>query len=526
MLVTGLALLLAGCSAEESHLHDPPAAAHRPRPQRFEELLASRSFTAIEWSADGGRALVASSDGGALLYRPPATVPIELLRDAALQPVALLPRGEQILAVEHATTASVSSRLLRIDLTGRRSPVPLPEGEPRFLGWSADLASFLVSVTDAERRAALFELSSSTFTPRLLARYPTEFEISAVSRDARRVVLRRALHPEADELYLDDREQGEMRLLLPDGADARFRPIAFSADSAALLLLSDEGHARLRLEWLDLKSSTRRPLRDGRSESDACEAVNASLSPDGRHIAAEIVCDGSREALLLDAATDSQLAPGPTPMGTVRVAVLSNGEAGPELSTFASSRTPRDLLVTRSAASGSPSAGHEVPRPLTWGLSPGLDPRTLIEARTVALTRAAQQQQLVELWLPASGEEVDSGASSGAVWVESDVAPPNWNEFDPLFQFLATNGIAVARLRFRGSDGFGRGYRHAADGRLLDAALEDLASTVDLLAERGVPRDRIALIGIGLWPGAVATALARGATKIASAAPFSAVIAI
>ncbi len=82
-------------------------------------------------------------------------------------------------------------------------------------------------------------------------------------------------------------------------------------------------------------------------------------------------------------------------------------------------------------------------------------------------------------------------------------------EFHPFLQFLANRGVAVLRLRLRGARGFGRAFRHAADGRLVEAGLEDLEAARAELARRGVDPQRIAVLGEGAWPGAIAaTALA------------------
>lgn len=529
LLVAG-ALLLVACTAEAPTARESPAVVPPGRPPSLETLLASRSHTAIEWSADGSQLLVAASDGRTLLFRPPDTAAVELLRDPDVRPVALLPVAESFLAEVRELAGARFRRLFRVERQGRRSPLPLPEGDSRFHGWSADRASFLVGVTDADQSAALFDCSSTSLACRFLVRYPPQFEVAAASRDSRRVALRRELHPEADELYLDDRDRGEIRLLLPDGPDARFRPVAFTPDSQALLLLTDEGRESLHLEWLDLERSTRRPLPESQTGANGCESASAALSQDGRQIAVETVCAGAREARLYDAESDSLLALGPGPVAERRVALLSMGQQGPELSTFASSRTPRDLLFRPADARSADGAQLEVPQPLTWGLSPGVDPLTLVESTRPAAPRGDPARLPSELWSPLLGSAAGLRSGSAVLWVESDESPPRWNEFDPLFQFLATHGIAILRVRLRGSDGFGRANRHAADGRPLDAALEDLAWGLDLLAAQGVSRDRVALVGDGPWPGALATALARGAVNLPArgeiSAPFVAVIAL
>jgi hypothetical protein len=88
-----------------------------------------------------------------------------------------------------------------------------------------------------------------------------------------------------------------------------------------------------------------------------------------------------------------------------------------------------------------------------------------------------------ELWWPRR----PPAPPAALIWLENDAAPPAWFEFHPFFQFLANRGVAVLRLRLRGSQGFGRRFRHAADGRLVDA-------------------QRIALAGQGPCAGALAAA--------------------
>ena len=77
-------------------------------------------------------------------------------------------------------------------------------------------------------------------------------------------------------------------------------------------------------------------------------------------------------------------------------------------------------------------------------------------------------------------------------------------EFQPFLQFLANRGVVVLRFRLRGSNGFGRAFRHAADGRLVDAGLEDLDAARAELVRRGVDSRRIAVLGEGPWAGAFA----------------------
>ena len=119
-----------------------------------------------------------------------------------------------------------------------------------------------------------------------------------------------------------------------------------------------------------------------------------------------------------------------------------------------------------------------------------------------------------ELWWPRR----TAGSPPALLWIEDDAESPAWMEFHPFLQFLANRGVAVLRLRLRGARGFGRTFRHAADGRLVEAGLEDLEAARAELARRGVDPQRIAVLGEGAWPGAIAaTALAERSGRFAAA---------
>jgi hypothetical protein len=499
-----LALATWGCGESRQPAAATPTIEPRIEPYDLRRLSSSRGYAAIA-IAPGGAVLAVDSKQRALLFPADDRRPRELFRDPRLRALALFPDGARVLVEESSPTSGEPSRLFVLEPGGARTPLSQGLGRPRFLGWRADRRALFLG---GERRESepgsdtLFEVAAEPLSAQATGAYPPGFRIEAVSGDGRRIALRRELHPEADELYLAERPGGEIRLLLPTGADARFRPAAFSADGRRLLLLTDEGSERLEIEWLDLDSGARRRLG-----GSACEAVSASLAAQGRLVVAERVCGGARELARFDAATGKPVAPPALPAGTRAVALLgAEGPGDRSVWTVAAARLPRDLLRQ--------SGAEAAPEPLTWGLEPGIDPSLLSSA---AIVTAGSGGVAVELW-PAPRSRPSGAPRGGLIWMEDDAAPPAWNELEPLFQFLAGRGVVTARFRPRGSAGFGRAYRHAADGRLLSAAIEDLDAVRRTLAARGVPPDRLALAGSGGWAAAVVVALA---TRGAEAPPFA-----
>lgn len=483
-----------------------------PRPHRLEPLLASRGHRAIDLSG-GGELLLATSTGGeTLLFDLAQALPTRISERRDLVPLALSSDGAAALAL--IGEPGGRRTIARLGRDGTVTPVRTPAGEYRLVGRAGDRSSWYLA-SSAEGIETLLALDTATFSVRILESFPPGFEIAAVSASGRLVALRQPLTADADQVYLHERTAGATRLLLPLGDDGRFVPVGFSPDESSLLLLADGGAEFLGLLWfgLDAASGSDARLAPPVHPAPGCEVIAATLAADGETIATTRVCDGIRSGELLDASTFSPLAPPLLPRGTVQAAALALPRDGGQVVTVASGRTPRDLLFA--------PPQDALPRPLTWGLAPGIDPATLVDPVRERIGSEGLRNLPLELWLPGSARRADRRPIAALCWIESDEQPPRWNEFEPFFQFLAGRGIAVARFRLRGADGFGRRFRHAADGRPVAAAVADLGSVLTRLRAAGVPEGRVAVVASGSWPAAFGAALAYGRLALPAGQPVA-----
>lgn len=390
-----------------------------------------------------------------------------------------------------------------------RAEAPAPNLEPRRFALSDFLASkgSAVDSPEALRRLTLHgrnrRFAPPASQPQTLYVAPAGFRIAAVAPRGDRIALVRELDPDTTEVLLHDRARGETRLLLPVDRDARFLPRKFSADGALLFLFSDEGDDTLQLEILNPESGERT-----RRRRPGCEISQFDVPAGGAIHALQWSCDGRMEGALFEAATGAEVGPLPLPRET-RLARAIPGEASEGvLYEVASARFPRDLIFAESL---DPDA---VAQPLTFGLAPTIAAGDLVDPVPVAIPLGGAATLPAELWWPRR----TSSAPPALLWIEDDTRTPAWMEFHPFLQFLANRGVAVLRLRLRGARGFGRAFRHAADGRLVEAGLEDLDAARSELVRRGADTLRIAVLGEGSWPGAVAaTALVERAGRFTAA---------
>ncbi len=259
----------------------------------------------------------------------------------------------------------------------------------------------------------------------------------------------------------------------------------------------------MQLEILNPESGERT-----RRRRPGCEISQFDAPAGGAIHALQWSCGGRMEGALFEAATGAEVGPLPLPRET-RLARAIPGEASEGvLYEVASARFPRDLIFAESL---DPDA---VAQPLTFGLAPTIAAGDLVDPVPVAIPLGGAATLPAELWWPRR----TSSAPPALLWIEDDTRTPAWMEFHPFFQFLANRGVAVLRFRLRGARGFGRAFRHAADGRLVEAGLEDLDAARSELVRRGADTLRIAVLGEGSWPGAVAaTALVERAGRFTAA---------
>jgi hypothetical protein len=377
-----------------------------------------------------------------------------------------------------------------------------------FLASNGSAADSLDAVRLAAERGVSWTAEPAPPAPPPLYDPPAGFRVAAVAPRGDRIALIRDLDPDTTEVLLHDRPRGETRLLLPIDRDARFLPQRFSADGSRLFLFTDEGGDALQLEILEPDSGRRE-----RRPRPGCIASRLDPSRDGVVYSLQWTCSGAVEAALFESVGGAAIGPMPLPRGTRLARALPTASAGGALYEVASARYPRDLMF---AARLGPDA---TATPLSYGLAPAIAAADLVDPAVVELriTGAAPSLAAVpaEVWWPRTA----SASPPALIWVESDGAPPAWLEFHPYFQFLANRGVAVLRLRLRGFRGFGKRLAHAADGRLVDAGMEDLEAARSELAKRGADPHRIALVGEGAWAGAlVAAALAEQPGRFAAAA--------
>ncbi|MDG4781832.1 prolyl oligopeptidase family serine peptidase [Micromonospora sp. WMMD961] len=358
--------------------------------------------------------------------------------------------------------------LLRPDGSGRHQVAGFGRHSATPAGWLAGGAVLMITES-AECGAALL-VDAGTGHRRVLAEGDL-LTLLDVTPDARTALLRRGPR-NARWLELLDVATGERRRLLPDTGRGSTDQGWFGPGGTSVLARTDAYSELAALVRIDPARPEVAPTRlAGRPDA---ELEQAAPSADGRRVALLWNTYGGRsEVSLLDLASG------------VQRAVAAPGEVIDD-AVFAAGG---DLLCLT-------AQGPVQPREV-WLVDPATGaPRPLRPDTGVARTGGSGvAPQLVDLrardGLPLSGwlyRPTGPGPWPTAISLHGGPEAQERPRYNPLFQALVAQGVAVFAPNVRGSSGFGRSFVAADNLAGRYGAIADVAACADHLVDSGVAR--------------------------------------
>ncbi|MDG4810511.1 prolyl oligopeptidase family serine peptidase [Micromonospora sp. WMMD1120] len=358
--------------------------------------------------------------------------------------------------------------VLRPDGTGRRQVAGLGRRSATLAGWLPASATMLV--TESAERGAAVLVDADTGHRRVLAEGDL-LTLLDVTPDARTALLRRGPR-NARWLELLDVASGHRRRLLPDTGQGTTDQGWFGPDGTGVLARTDVFSELAALVLVDPNRPDAPPTRLA-SRPDA-ELEQAVPSADRRRAALLWNTYGGRgELSLLDVAAGVQRAVAAP--GEVLDDVVFAAHGGLLCLTAQGPVRPRRVWLV------DPST--PTPRPLRP------------PASAAGTTDRGVAPQLVDLrardGLPLSGwlyRPAGRGPWPTAISLHGGPEAQERPGYQPLFQALVAQGVAVFAPNVRGSSGFGRSFVTADNLAGRYAAIADVAACADFLVDTGVAR--------------------------------------
>lgn len=291
--------------------------------------------------------------------------------------------------------------------------------------------------------------------------------------------LRLALVQLDEELVWMHGLDGDFRRV-PDFEDPDFEPLSLTPGGDRVIGLSDHQRSQRDLVEVDIASGRIVATLHSRAGIDL---TNAIFSSDGRAIGAVHY----RQGQLVSEYFDRRQA--------AWAERLQKAFAGASVELAASSEDGGTQLIWVDASDRPPQLYHFDRASRTAALV--LDAMPQLQDRPFVTTRQIDVQAVETvldafLTLPASDRPrpLVVFPHGGPIGVADSL------HFDPAVQFLASLGHAVLQVNFRGSDGYGRAFREAAErnyGKLIEDDID--AAIQHVLKQHPIDPDRICILG-------------------------------
>jgi dipeptidyl aminopeptidase/acylaminoacyl peptidase len=475
LLPFALTGLIAGCAAEEGRIE-----ARQVTQYTIEDFLGTTSIFGSSFSPDKTKILVSSDETGvynAFAIPVDGSEPIQLTESTtdAVMAYSYFPEDERFIYGSDQGGNELTHIYVR-ELDGSSTDLTPGEGlKASFLGWAQDDRSFFISTNERDNRFFdIYEISLDGFDRTLIYQDETGYQFADISPDKRYLAFAKPETTTDSDIYLYDRETGEMEHLTPHDGEIAYQPVNFSPDGSSLYILTDEDDEFSYLVRHDLETGERAVVE--KTDWDVWY----------KYMVVGINNDASTEIKVYDAETMDRVRLPEFPAGDITSVGFSRDEDVMALY-VSSSRNPRDLFFYD-------MAGDDEPKQLTTSLNPNVDSYDLVDGEVVRFASYDGVEIPGILYRP---HQVSPEAKAPAlVWVHGGPGGQSRIGYSGLIQYLVNHGYVVYAINNRGSNGYGKTFYKMDDRQHGESDLADCVASKEMLVATGyVDPDRIGIIG-------------------------------
>ncbi|UCE04164.1 MAG: S9 family peptidase [Candidatus Latescibacterota bacterium] len=452
----------------------------------IEDFLGTTAMFGASFSPDESKILVSSDQSGifnAFAIPVDGSKPIQLTNSSsnAIYIQSYFPTDERFIFESDEEGNELTHVYVR-ELDGSSTDItPGEKLKANFESWAHDKASFFVSTNERDRRYFdLYEFAVDGYERSLVYENTGGYEFGPISRDKRYLALVKPHTRTNSDVYVYDRQSGELRHVTPHEGDVSNQPQEFSVDGRSLFLVTDEGDEFRYLVRHDLASAERKGV-----EKPGWDVWSASLSESGRYLVVAVNRDARTEMRVYETANMQRVALPQLPNGNITSVRISRRE-GKIAFYLNGSRAPSNLFLLDLAS-------HEATQ-LTQNLNPKVNPEHLVDAQVVRFDSYDGVEVPGLLYRPhAAGPESKAPA---LVSVHGGPGGQSREGYNALTQYLVNSGYVVYRINNRGSSGYGKTFFSMDDRKHGDADLDDCVASKKFLVDQGyVDPERIGIIG-------------------------------
>ncbi len=358
---------------------------------------------------------------------------------------------------------------------------PWEEAKSSFFGWARDQQSFFFSSNKRDARFFdLYEMDIVSFEPVMVYENNEGMDVSAISKDKRWFALTKSITTSNNEMYLYDRETGDLKHISEHQGDATYNPQFFDIKNKHLYYTTNENSEFQYVESYNLENGQKKKIWG--TNWDVWYIYH---SWNAKYRVIGVNEDAKTVVYVFNLETGDKIDLPSFDDGSISGVNISKGE---------------NLMLLTVAKSTSPSNKYiynfetkELTQ-LTNTLNPAIDPNDLVAGEVV------RYQSFDGLEIPAIYYQPKSASADhkvpALVWVHGGPGGQSRLSYFTLIQYLVNHDYAILAVNNRGSSGYGKTFYKMDDKKHGDVDLKDCIYGKDFLASTGViDTSKIGIIG-------------------------------
>jgi len=451
-----------------------------------EQFYANTDVFGGSFSADESQLLVTSNETGIYnAYAIPVVGgdPVQLTSSEkeSIFSVSYLPEDDRILYSSDQGGNEISHIYLRNVDGSTEDLTPVEGAISNFGGWTRDNKSFYYISNQRDRRFFdLYLMDIDGMESRMIYENNEGLNVASISEEGRYMALVRSITTSNNEMYLFDRETGELKHISEHQGDATYSPQDFSLNSKTLYFLTDEGNEFTYLMTYDLETGKKEKLLE--TDWDIWYAYH---SYNEKYRVVGINEDAKMVIKIVDLQLDEEVDFPEFEDGNITSVNISKSEKLMRF-TVGGSKSPSNIFVYNFET-------KEYTQ-LTNTLNPEINPDDLVAGQVVRYPSYDGLEIPAILYKPHQASMKNKVPA--LVWVHGGPGGQSRLGFSPRVQFLVNHGYTVIAVNNRGSSGYGKTFYKMDDQKHGEVDLQDCVKAKDFCAALGyVDTAKIGILG-------------------------------
>ncbi|MGZ8525102.1 MAG: alpha/beta fold hydrolase [Chitinophagaceae bacterium] len=320
---------------------------------------------------------------------------------------------------------------------------PGEKEKANFWGWSRDNKFlFYTSNKRNPRFFDLYKMDTITWTPILVYKNESGYDINAISDDEQYMALVQPVTTSSTNLYLLTQQSKELKKLNADSLESSNSPLQFSLDNKSLYYTTDEGSEYQHVIKYDIASGKKEKFYDTN-----WDVMYMYTSFNEKYRVVGVNENGRNKLYIFDHKTGNAIDFPKIENGDIQAVNISRSENKMRLS-IGDGKSPNNIYVY--------DFGTKELKKLTNTLAPEIDGNDLVSAEVV------RYKSFDGLEIPAIYYKPHQAGKDrkvpALVWVHGGPGGQSRVGYFSLIQYLVNHGYAILAVNNRGSSGYGKTF--------------------------------------------------------------------